>query len=85
LIINNFGQSIIQKKLKLKIMKTLNWFGWISGGIGVIIVLLAVISIITGKNIFGFGHVINYFQAANSFFLMTIAAFIVVYRCECKK
>jgi hypothetical protein len=66
-------------------MKTLNWIGWISGGIGAVIVLVAVISIVSGKNIFGYGHVVNYFHTANSFFLMAIAAFIVVYRCECKK
>jgi hypothetical protein len=66
-------------------MKTLNWIGWISAGIGVIIVFLAVISILVGKNIFGFGHVVNYFHAANSFFLITIVLFIVVYRCENKK
>jgi hypothetical protein len=66
-------------------MKTLNWVGLISGGIGAIIILLAVISLVTGKNIFGFGHVVNYFQAANSFFLMAITLFIVVYRCDCKK
>jgi ABC-type nickel/cobalt efflux system permease component RcnA len=66
-------------------MKTLNWIGWISGGIGAIIILLAAISIVTGKNIFGFVHVANYFQAANSFFLMAIALFIVVYRCECSR
>jgi ABC-type nickel/cobalt efflux system permease component RcnA len=66
-------------------MKTLNWIGWISGGIGAIIILLAAISLISGKNIFGFDHVVNYFQAADSFLLMAIAAFIVVYRCECKK
>lgn len=66
-------------------MKTLNWVGWISGVIGAIIILLAVISLVSGKNIFGFGHVVNYFQAANSFFLMTIALFVVVYRCECSR
>ena len=72
-------------KLKLKIMKALNWIGWISGGIGAIIILFASISLATGKNIFGFAHVVNYFQAANSFLLMAIALFIVVYRCDCKK
>jgi hypothetical protein len=71
--------------IKTEVMKTLNWIGWISAGIGVIIVFLAVISILVGKNIFGFGHVVNYFHAANSFFLITIALFIVVYRCENKK
>jgi len=64
-------------------MKTPKWIGWITGGIGVIIILLAAISLLTGKNIFGFTHVVNYFHAANSFFLITIALFVVVYRCEC--
>jgi Mn2+/Fe2+ NRAMP family transporter len=66
-------------------MKALNWIGWISGGIGVVIVVVAVISILSGKNLFGYRHAANYFQAANSFFLMAIAAFIVVYRCDCRK
>ena len=66
-------------------MKTINWIGWITCGIGVLILLLAGISLLTGKNLFGFTHVVNYFQAANSFFLLTIALFIVAYRCECKK
>jgi hypothetical protein len=66
-------------------MKTLNWIGWISGGIGVLIILFAVISLLVGKILFGFAHLANFFQAANSFFLMTIALFIVVNRCECKK
>jgi hypothetical protein len=66
-------------------MKVLNWIGWVSAGIGTIIVLLAGISIVVGKNVFGFGHVVNYFHAANSFFLLTIALFIVVNRCECNR
>jgi len=66
-------------------MKALNCIGWISGGIGAIIILLALISLVTGKSIFGFSHVVNYFQAANSFFLMAITLFIVVYRCECSR
>lgn len=49
------------------------------------LILFAAISLATGKNIFGSGHAVNYFQAANSFFLMAIALFIVVYRCECNK
>jgi hypothetical protein len=66
-------------------MKTLNWIGWISGGIGAVIILLAGISLVTGICIFGFSHIVNYFHAANSFFLMAITLFIVVYRCDCKK
>jgi hypothetical protein len=66
-------------------MKTLKWIGWFSAGIGAIIILAALISLVAEKNIFGFGHVVNYFQAANSFFLMAIALFIVVYKCDCNK
>jgi hypothetical protein len=66
-------------------MKTLNWIGWVSCGIGILILLLAGISLVIGKNLFGFVHVVNYFQAASSFFLLTIALFIVVYRCDNRK
>jgi hypothetical protein len=66
-------------------MKSLNWIGWISLCIAALIVLLAGISLITGKSIFGFAHLINYFLAANTFILFAIALFIVVYRCDCKK
>jgi hypothetical protein len=68
-----------------KAMKALNWIGWISFGVGILILLFAAISLLMGKNLFGFGHIVNFFQAANSFFLLTIALFIVVYRCECSK
>jgi DMSO/TMAO reductase YedYZ heme-binding membrane subunit len=66
-------------------MKTLNFIGWSSGCIGVVIVLLGIISGIIGKNILPINHVLNYFNVANSFFLITIALFIVVNRCECNK
>jgi hypothetical protein len=66
-------------------MKTLNLIGWISGGIGVLIILLGLISGIIGKSILPIEHVTNYFHIANSFFLITIALFIVVNRCECNR
>ncbi len=66
-------------------MKALNLVGWISFGIGAAILLLAAISLVAGKNVAGFGHVVNYIHAANSFFLITIALFIVVNRCECNR
>jgi ABC-type nickel/cobalt efflux system permease component RcnA len=66
-------------------MKALNLIAWISGGIAALIVLLAVVSLLSGKILFGLTHVVNYFHAANSFLLITIALFIYIYRCECKK
>jgi len=65
-------------------MKALNWIAWISAGIGVVCMLLAAISLITGTPVIG-GHIINFFHVANSFFLLTIALFVYLYRCECKK
>jgi hypothetical protein len=70
---------------KLKAMKALNLIGWVSGGIGVLIVLLGLISGIAGKSILPIQHIATYFQLANSFFLITIALFIVVNRCECNR
>jgi ABC-type nickel/cobalt efflux system permease component RcnA len=72
-------------KPKSKVMKTLNLIGWVSGGIGVLIILLGFISGIIGKSILPIQHIGTYFQIANSFLLITIALFIVVNRCECNK
>jgi hypothetical protein len=71
--------------IKTIIMKTISWIGWVSFGAGALIVLLAVISLLIGRNIFGFGHVVNYFHAASTFFLAAIAIFIFAYRCNCGK
>ena len=66
-------------------MKTLTWIAWLSLGAGLLIILLAAISLLLGRNLFGFAHIVNYFNAANSFFLITIALFIYIYRCKCNK
>jgi hypothetical protein len=65
-------------------MKVLNWIAWISGGIGLVFLLLAAISLIVKAPIIG-EHIINFFHVANSFFLLTIALFVFLYRCQCKK
>ena len=85
-LIHNFQVRIVYLlKPKLIVMKALNWIGWISLAIAALIVLLAAISLFTGRNIFGFAHLINYFHAANTFVLFAIAIFVVTYRCDCKK
>lgn len=66
-------------------MKALNLIGWISGGIGVILILLGTISGLTGRTVLPINHAANYFNIANSFLLVTVALFIVVNRCECNK
>ena len=65
-------------------MKMLNWIAWISGGIGVLFVLLGVIQSLFGQFLRG-SQLINYFLAGDSFFLITIALFIYIYRCKCNK
>jgi hypothetical protein len=65
-------------------MKTLNWIAWISGGIGVGFVILGLIQLLVGR-LRPSTEIINYFHAGNSFFLITIALFVFIYRCQCKK
>ena len=65
-------------------MKALKWIAWISGGIGLIFMLLGAISGVFGGLLAGV-EVTNYFHVANSFFLITIALFIYMFRCQCKK
>lgn len=57
-------------------MKGIIVAGWVSLGIGVIIVILAGISLLTGRNMFGFNHLVNFFHAANSFLLIAAALFL---------
>jgi hypothetical protein len=45
--------------------------------------ILACISLLTGRALFGFSHAVNYFQAANSFLLLAIVLFIVTKHCNC--
>ncbi|HOB84617.1 MAG TPA: hypothetical protein PKX27_12970 [Bacteroidales bacterium] len=53
-------------------MRTLTRIAWISAGIGVICLILAAISLILKTSIIEIDD-INFFRAANSFFLLTIA------------
>jgi hypothetical protein len=62
-------------------MKTLTWIGWISGGAGVLILLFAAISLVSGRILFGFNHVVNFFHAASSLFLAAITMFLAAERC----
>jgi hypothetical protein len=64
-------------------MKALLWIAWVSAAVAGIIVLLACISLVTGKSLFGLVHVVNYFHAANSFLLMAIALLIITKQCCC--
>jgi hypothetical protein len=66
-------------------MKTLNLVGWISIGVGVLIILLGILAGIIGSKLLPVTHIVNCFHIANSFFLITIAIFIVVNRCECNR
>ena len=65
-------------------MKALNWIAWISGGIGVVFIILGFISALFGR-FRPDTESVNFFHAANSFFLITIALFVFLYRCQCKK
>jgi hypothetical protein len=65
-------------------MKALNWIAWISGGIGVVFIILGLIQVVFGR-LQPSTEIINYFHAANSFLLVTIALFVLLYRCQCNK
>jgi len=58
-------------------MKALKWIAYISADIGAIMLLLAAISLIAGRAII-VENIINYFHAANTFFLMTIVIFLYI-------
>jgi uncharacterized membrane-anchored protein len=84
----NFCISLVyalnQIPTKIKIMKTLKWIAWISGGIGVLFLVLAVISFFLREALFG-GFIINFCIAASSFFLLAIMLYVFIYGSESKK
>ncbi|MGB8489761.1 MAG: hypothetical protein WCE64_01750 [Bacteroidales bacterium] len=55
--------------------RLVNWISWISAGAGVLFIIFAVIATLTGKYIFA-EHRVNYFQTANTFFLITIGLYV---------
>jgi hypothetical protein len=69
---------------KIKIMKALKWIAWISGGIGVLFLVLAAISFFLREALFG-GFIINFCIAASSFFLLGIMLYVFIYGGESKK
>lgn len=66
-------------------MKALNWIAWISAGLGVLLMIVAVISSFTGSYILGAEHRVNYFQMASTLFLLTISLFVFQIKCQSKK
>jgi len=56
-------------------MKTFDWIARISAGIGVLLILLALVQKVIGTTIV-FQDNIYYFHAANSFFLITICLYL---------
>jgi hypothetical protein len=66
-------------------MKALNLIAWISGGIGSLLILLGSISFLIKVNFLHVNSIANIFNVANSFFLITIALFILLHKCDCKK
>ncbi len=66
-------------------MKLFKLAAWVTGIVGAVILLIAVISLIIGQNIFGFRHVINYIHTANSFLLLAILCVLAHNGCTSKK
>jgi uncharacterized membrane protein len=65
-------------------VKALNWLEWISSVCGLVLLLLALISLIVGKPI-SVSSITSYFHAANSCFLLTIVLFLFIHLGQYKK
>jgi len=56
-------------------MRTITRIAWISAVIGVLCLILAAVSLIMNTSIIAI-DIVNFFRAANSLFLLTIALFV---------
>ena len=70
---------------KFKHMKVLKWIAYISGGVGVILILIGVISVLTLKHRLDAIYIASYFLGANSFLLITIVIFNFIHLNHHKK
>ena len=70
---------------KFKHMKALKWIAYISGGVGVILILIGVISVLTLKHRLDAIYIASYFLGANSFLLITIVIFNFIHLNHHKK
>jgi len=70
---------------KFKHMKALKWIAYISGGVGVILILIGVISVLTLKHRLDAIYIASYFLGANSFLLITIVIFNFIHLDHHKK
>jgi len=66
-------------------MKVIKWIAYISGSIGVILILIGVISVLTLKHRLDAIYIASYFLGANSFLLITIVIFNFIHLNHHKK
>jgi uncharacterized membrane protein len=68
-------------------MKALKWIAWFSLGLGALVVFLGIIAgaFLPRPYLGMITNATTFFTAANSFFLISIALFIFLYRCQCNK
>jgi hypothetical protein len=81
-----FDENIVQKyQFKFNIMKALKWIAYISADIGLLLVILGAISALAHVHILQVRYIASYFEAANSFFLITIVIFLYLHLGQHKK
>lgn len=66
-------------------MKLFTVVAWISGVLAVIIMLLGIIPLITGNNLFGIRHEVNFYLVASSLLLLAILCVLARQGCEKKQ
>jgi len=67
------------------LVKVLYWIEWISAGIGTLLVLLGSISFVFKVTIIPANSWTNFFNIANSYFLLAIVLFLFIHLGQFKK
>jgi hypothetical protein len=71
--------------VKFKPMKVLKWIAYISAGIGLMLILIGVFSVLTLKHRLDAIYIASYFLGANSFLLITTVILLFVHSSHHKK
>jgi hypothetical protein len=66
-------------------MKALKWLAYISAGIGLFLVILGSVAAVFHLQLLEVRFLASYFEAANSFFLITLMILFYIHSCRNKK
>ena len=66
-------------------MKTLKWIAYLTAGVGLMLVIMGSVSAVFHLHMFQVNYIASYFEAASSFFMLTVVILLYIQFCTNKQ